>query len=83
MRRLTTLLLGIAMLGAVFGLASVNAQDAPNAPKPPAAGQHGMMGGDMHGMMDMMGRMTRMMDSCDRMMQAKEKNQDSSKEKGG
>lgn len=81
MRRLNILSLGIAMLGAASGFAPVSAQDAPSAPKPPAAGQHGMMGGDMQGMMD---RMNRMMDQCERMMQAREKNKgDSGKDKGG
>ncbi|MBX9824376.1 MAG: hypothetical protein K2Y27_05200 [Xanthobacteraceae bacterium] len=79
MRKLTILSLGIATLGGAFGLASAGAQDAPGAPKPPAAAQHGMMGGDMHGMMGMMERMNRMMDQCERMMQAREKKDESGK----
>lgn len=83
MRKLTILSLGIAILGAAFGLASVNAQDAPSAPKPPAANQGGMMGGDMHGMMGMMDRMNRMMDQCERMMQSREKKDDSRRDNRG
>lgn len=47
---------------------------AEDAQKPPAASDHGMMGGDgqnMQGMMDMMGQMSKMMDNCNRMMESK------------
>jgi deoxyxylulose-5-phosphate synthase len=73
MKNLTTLSFGIVAIGAALGFASaVKAQDAP--PAPPAATGDGAMGGHMP---DMMGRMNRMMDQCDRMMRSKEKNRGS------
>ena len=62
-----------AVLAAVgTGLATtsvVQAEDARPAPQAPAQSDHGMMGGDMSGMMS---RMNKMMDTCEKMMQSKD-----------
>ena len=53
----------------------VRAEDQPAAPpsQNPAPKDHDgmMMGGDMQGMMKMMGQMNKMMEKCDQMMQTK------------
>jgi periplasmic protein CpxP/Spy len=72
-----------ALLLATVGLMAmapiVSAQDA-QAPSTGSSDRgmmdRGMMGGDgqkMRGMMDMMGRMEKMMDNCNRMMESKAK----------
>ena len=66
-------LLSLSLLAAGSGLViapAVRAEEpaASTAPKSSAPGDHGMMGGDMQGMMKKMARMNDMMDKCDRMM---------------
>ncbi len=59
------------MIGAALGLgAAANAQGNPPPSAPAASAEHGMMGDSMP---NMMGRMNRMMDQCERMMKSKEK----------
>ena len=74
MTKLATLSLGTLAAGVVFALTPlVHAQGTPPAPTPPpAVSDHGKMGGDMKGMMNMMGQMSQMMENCNRMMQQKE-----------
>ena len=70
MRKTITTALAALALG--IGAAAVHAQDqtAPKTSAPPATMNHdAMMGGDMAGMMKMMGQMSEMMEQCKTMMQ--------------
>lgn len=60
----------ILAVGAGLALTAVNAQGVRPAPAAAEAADHGMAGGDMKGMMNMMGQMSQMMENCNRMMQA-------------
>ena len=65
--------LSLALLGGILALTpAVRAQETSTTPKPPAASDHGMMGGDTRGMMNMMGEMNKMMENCNRMMQTRD-----------
>jgi hypothetical protein len=80
MKKYTTV--SFVVLAVSVGLAltpAVRAQDAAPPQKPPAA--NGMMGGDMQGMMKMMGQMHQMMENCNRMMQSKDDPQKNAPEK--
>lgn len=59
----------LAVVGGVSLASLVYAQDARPAPQEPARPEHGMMSGDMSGMM---ARMSKMMDACEKMMQSKQ-----------
>ncbi len=80
-------ILSLALLATGVGMSlpgMLRAEDQPAAPSSqnPAPKDHDrmMMGGDMQGMMKMMGQMTKMMEKCDQMMQTKI---DDQKEKTG
>lgn len=80
----TFVTLSFAVLAVSVGLALtpvVRAQDATTPQKPPAA--NGMMGGDMQGMMNMMGQMNKMMENCNRMMQSKDEKSAPEKDRKG
>jgi hypothetical protein len=71
-------ILSVALLATALGMSvpgMVRAEDQPSAPSSPSAApkadHDSMMGGDMQGMMKMMGNMTKMMERCDQMMQTK------------
>jgi protein CpxP len=72
MRNITKLSLAAAALATGLALSPVlRAQETPAAPQRPGMMDHGgMMGGDMSGMMKMMGQMSQMMEQCTRMMQS-------------
>ena len=73
MKKLLAVSIVLAALGTGLGVTSlVHAQDAQPTPRAPAEPNHGMMGGDMSGMM---ARMNRMMDACEKMMQSKDQKQ--------
>lgn len=73
MTKSTKLSIAVLTLGMNLALLpALLAQEAPGTATPQRPGMsdhHGMMGGDMGGMMKMMGQMSRMMEQCDRMMQ--------------
>lgn len=80
-------ILSLALLAASVGVSlpdTVRAEEPPAASSPqnttPKTDHDNMMGGDMQGMMKMMGQMTKMMEKCDQMMQTKT---DDQKEKTG
>ena len=79
-------ILSLALLATGVGMSlpgTVRAEDQPSAPPSQNStpkDHDGMMGGDMQGMMKMMGQMTKMMEKCDQMMQTKI---DDQKEKRG
>lgn len=76
MKTITTLSFATLAIGAALALApALHAQETPKAVNPPATTDHGMMGGDMKGMMNMMGEMNKMMENCNRMMQTKDDRQ--------
>jgi hypothetical protein len=66
----------LTLLATSFGVSlasAVRAEDQPvpqsSQPTSPKSTHDNMMGGDMPGMMKMMGQMTQMMEKCDKMMQ--------------
>jgi protein CpxP len=69
MPRTTTTILTTLSFGAALVTASTLLAQGPQTPANPPMGQ-GMMGGDMQGMMRMMGQMNEMMDACNKMMQS-------------
>ena len=77
----------LTLLATSFGVSLASAVRADDQPAPqtsqltaPQSTHDNMMGGDMPGMMKMMGQMTQMMEKCDKMMQT---TIDHQKEKAG
>jgi hypothetical protein len=77
----------LTLLATSFGVSLASAVRAEDQPVPqssqspaPKSAHDNMMGGDMPGMMKMMGQMTQMMEKCDKMMQT---TLDHQKEKAG
>lgn len=69
MKKIAILSLALLALGVGMSLpVTVRAEDQPTAPNSASKNHDGMMGGDMQGMMKMMGQMTKMMEKCDHMM---------------
>jgi len=76
MKKIAILTLALLATGVGMSLSGmVRAEDQPAAPpsqnSAPKDHDGMMMGGDMQGMMKMMGQMTKMMEKCDQMMQTK------------
>lgn len=82
MKKTRTLLL-LSVVGVMALTPIVRAEDTS---KPPSPSDHGMMGGDMQNlqdMMNMMGQMTKMMENCNRMMETRQNDKGSTKKDGG
>ena len=76
MKKIVILSLALLATGVGMSLPGLGrAEDQPAAPSSqnaaPKADHDNMMGGDMQGMMKMMGQMNKMMEKCDQMMQTK------------
>jgi hypothetical protein len=78
MTKTTTLLL-LSVVGVMALTPIVRAEDTS---KPASPSDHGTMGGDMQGMMNMMGQMTKMMENCNRMMEIRQNDKGSTKKDG-
>jgi hypothetical protein len=71
MKKLLIASVVLAAIGTGLGVTStVHAQSAQPTPQAPAPSEHGMM---KDGMSGMMGRMNRMMDACEKMMESKDR----------
>ena len=75
MKKIATLILSLLAIGVGMSVSGmVRAEDQPAAPSSQntAPKDHDdMMGGNMQGMMKAMGQMTKMMETCDHMMQTR------------